>query len=367
VPTPTSGAALNPTPGAAGAPGRGLDPRDRRLIEVLRGVAPGTALRDGLDRIIAGRRGALIVLGWAPDVERLVTGGIALHEPFTPQLLAELAKMDGAIVLDDTARTIVHANAQLMPDAAVPTTETGTRHRTAERVSVQLDRTVLSLSASTRTVTVYSGRRRHLLEPAAAILERANQALAALARLRDRFDRLAEQLTAHELDGTVQLADACALVQLAERLLRLSEQLRAHVIELGVDGRLLDLQHHDIAAGVVLQRDLLVRDYAADEIDADDVVHALHDDDAAPASVDRVGHVLGHDPSRLAATVEPRGHRALRHLGLDPHTAAALIRRAGPLTAIAGRSVPDLVHAGLDRHTAERLRHALHGGGAAPR
>src|SRR5437764_11443760 len=116
------------------------------MIEALASVAPGRPLREGLDRILQASMGALIVVGDGPDVLAICSGGFLLDAEFTPQRLSELAKMDGAITLAPDASRIARANVHLLPNPNVPTTETGTRHRTAERVARSIDVPAISVS-----------------------------------------------------------------------------------------------------------------------------------------------------------------------------------------------------------------------------
>ena len=149
---------------------------DEQLIAILGAVAPGTELRDGLERILRGGTGALIVLGSDKSVEALCSGGFKIDIEFSATRLRELSKMDGAIVVDKDIARIVRANTQLVPDARIDTSESGTRHRTAERVHLQTGVPVISVSKSMQTIALYVGGRRHVVENSAAILSRANQA-----------------------------------------------------------------------------------------------------------------------------------------------------------------------------------------------
>src|SRR4051812_20793503 len=98
-------------------------------------VAPGTAMRDGLERILRGNTGALIVLGHDRSVDSISTGGFDLDVDFSATRLRELSKMDGALVVTSDLSKIIRASVQLVPDPTIETQETGTRHRTAERVA----------------------------------------------------------------------------------------------------------------------------------------------------------------------------------------------------------------------------------------
>jgi diadenylate cyclase len=234
---------------------------DDRLLEVLRQVAPGTALRPGLERILRANTGALIVLGSPPQVEALFTGGFQIDVPFTAQRLSELAKMDGALVLDETASRILWANVHLMPDPAIATVETGTRHRTAERVARQAGVPVISVSHSMHTITLYVEEWRHVLEDVGSVLSRANQAVATLQHYRARFDEASAALDARELHGRATLRDVLTLLGRAELVRRVARELEQHVAELGSEGRLLRLQLEEQSAGVDDEERLAVRDH----------------------------------------------------------------------------------------------------------
>jgi diadenylate cyclase len=234
---------------------------DDRVRDVLALVAPGTALRDGLERILRGRTGGLIVLGWDRSVEQLVNGGFALDVPFSATRLRELSKMDGAIVIDSERQAIVRAAVQLVPDSNLPTEETGTRHRTADRVSRQSRRPVISVSKSMNIIAIYVDGRRHVLEDSAQILSRANQALATLERYKARFDEVNGTLSSLEIENIVTVRDLSVTSQRLEMVRRLRREVEGLVVELGTEGRLLALQMNELVASVDRDRLMLVRDY----------------------------------------------------------------------------------------------------------
>src|SRR5213078_4363268 len=224
-------------------------------------VAPGTALRDGLERILRGNTGGIVVLGHDKAVESLCSGGFPMDVEFSATRLRELAKMDGAIVLDDTMTRIVRANVQLVPDPTIPTEESGTRHRTAERVARQTGYPVISVSQSMRIIGLYVAGRRYVLDDSAAILSRANQALATLERYKLRLDEVAGTLSALEIEDLVTVRDAVAVVQRLEMVRRIADEIAGYVVELGTDGRLRALQLEELMAGVESDRTLVIRDY----------------------------------------------------------------------------------------------------------
>src|SRR5690242_12079186 len=224
-------------------------------------IAPGTSLRDGLERILRGNTGALIVLGHDKLVESLCTGGFPLDVEFSATGMRELAKMDGAVVLDTDGSRIVRAATQLMPDPSIPTEESGTRHRTAQRVSSQTGFPVISVSQSMRVIGLYVDGRRYVLDNSAAILSRANQALATLERYKLRLDEVSGTLSALEIEDLVTVRDVASVAQRLEMVLRIAKEIEDYVLELGTDGRLLALQLDELVAGVDHERELVIRDY----------------------------------------------------------------------------------------------------------
>ncbi len=200
---------------------------DDLLRSTLAAVAPGGELRDGLERILRGRTGALIVLGFDQTVESICSGGFVLDVEFSATRLRELAKMDGAVVVDAGISRILRAAVQLLPDVTIETSESGTRHRTAERVAKQTGLPVVSVSASMRIIALYVGGQRHVIEDSTTILSRANQALATLERYKSRLDEVSGTLSALEIEDLVTVRDVSAVVQRLEMVRRISEEIEA--------------------------------------------------------------------------------------------------------------------------------------------
>ena len=303
---------------------------DELILSTLAAAAPGTELRDGLERILRGRTGALIVLGHDRVVESIATGGFTLDVEFSATRLRELAKMDGAIVCDRDATRIVRAAAQLLPDPSIETAESGTRHRTAERVAKQTGFPVISVSQSMRIVALYVGNRRHVLEDSGAILSRANQALATLERYKLRLDEVTGTLSALEIEDLVTVRDVAAVIQRLEMVGRISEEIDSYVVELGTDGRLLTLQLAELTGGLGNDRELVIRDYLEAAHNSGTVEQVLADlmeltstellDLAAGAKA--VGFTVGGDA--LDTAVSPRGYRLLTKV---PRLPGAIVER----------------------------------------
>jgi diadenylate cyclase len=331
-------------------------PTDRSSAEVklrqtLAAAAPGTQLRDALERILRGRTGALIVLGDDRSVEAICTGGFVLDVEFTATGLRELAKMDGAIVVDRDCTRIIRAATQLVPDPTIHTAESGTRHRTADRTATQTGVPVISVSQSMRIVAIYVDGLRYVLEDPSAILARANQALATLERYKLRLDEVAGTLTALEIEDLVTVRDVATVGQRQEMVARIAREIEGYVVELGSDGRLLALQLDELVAGVDIEAELLARDYAPTPVprrakaSATDLETELSNLDASSLlDLSRVAHAMGFPSSAdLDAAVSPRGYRLLARVPRLPATVVdRLVEHFGGLQKLLAAGIDDL-------------------------
>src|ERR671914_71530 len=232
-----------------------LDARQEpRLVKALEMVAPGTAVREGIDNIVHARTGGLIVIGDPDELAFLFSGGIKLDIDYSPAMMYQLAKMDGAIALNGTATKIAWANVQLMPDPTILSMETGTRHRTAERVSKQTDALVISISERRDVVSLYLEGIKYILQDIPTVLSKANQGLATLEKYRARLEQVSARLTELEIAGEATLHDALSTLQRAELVTRMGTEVERYIIELGTEGRLIEMQLEDTVVGVMAER-----------------------------------------------------------------------------------------------------------------
>ena len=231
------------------------------MRHALARVAPGTALRDGIDRVVRAKLGALLVLSDDADVLSICTGGFLVDAPYSPQRLSELAKMDGAIIVSSDGGRIARANVHLVPDPTVPTSETGTRHRTAERVARSLGVPVISASEEMGVINVYAGGGKRQLQEVGHLLDRANQALQTLERYKVRLDDALTNLTAAEVEDITTMRDVVSVVQRGEMVHRIADEIETMIIELGVDARLVRLQLDELYSEIDDELDLVVADY----------------------------------------------------------------------------------------------------------
>src|SRR5215203_5118283 len=300
------------------------------MLDSLRLVAPGTPLREGLDRILQAGMGGMIVVGDGPEVLHVCSGGFLLDAEFTPQRLSELAKMDGAIILASDTSRVARANVHLVPDPNIPTSETGTRHRTAERVGRQIDVPVITVSEDMSVVAVHRRGLKRTLEPIPRVLGRADRAVQILERYRVRLDAVSNSLSALEVEDLVTVRDVATVLQRAEMVRRIAQEIEGYVIELGADRR------------------LVAKDYFVDGPDWGlvDVMVKLADLDTESLLDLREVASLLHLPAdvSLDAPIQPRGFRLLHKIPRIPEIVADhVVERFSNLQKIMRAGVSDLV------------------------
>ncbi|MSO41157.1 MAG: DNA integrity scanning protein DisA [Solirubrobacterales bacterium] len=314
--------------------------QDPRLLRALDMAAPGSALREGIDNIVHSRTGGLIVIGDPDEVSFLFSGGIPLDMDYTPAMLYQMAKMDGAIALNGPATKIVCANVQLVPDPTIVSSETGTRHRTAERVSKQTDALVVAISQRRDVVSLYLGGMKYILQDIPAVLAKANQGLATLDKYRARLDAVAGRLTRLEFEGGCVLYDVLSVLQRAELVTRMGVEVERYIIELGTEGRLIEMQLEETIVGVAADKTALIRDYSVDDTEENlsttlaAIARLPHQD---LLDFGRLAELLGYDRkmNTLDFPVSPRGYRVLGRVPRLPKLVVQrVIREFGGLEEI---------------------------------
>ena len=313
---------------------------EESLIGALRMIAPGTVLREAIENIVHSRHGALLVFADEEQIAPLISGGINIDESVRPMILYELTKLDGAIILDPDGTHIMHANVQLMPDARIDSQETGTRHRTGERVAKQLGVLAVSISAARDVVTVYVGGVRYIMDPIRVILSKADQALLTLERFRTRLNQVSGALSMLEFRDAVTLYDVTSVLQRTEMVLTLAHLIERYVIELGTEGRLVQMQMEELLTNVREDRAAVLSDYLLDYTPARSEA-MLAQLASLPAedliSMDYLAAILGYPPDAnvLETHVSPRGCRLLRKIPrLSVEAIQNLTARFGTLQAI---------------------------------
>ncbi|MDY6052026.1 MAG: DNA integrity scanning diadenylate cyclase DisA [Rothia sp. (in: high G+C Gram-positive bacteria)] len=334
------------------------------LLKTIAQIAPGTELREGLERILRGRTGALIVLGSDKTVGQISSGGFVINTEFSATRVRELAKMDGAIVCDKDASTLLAAGVQLLPDPSIETNESGTRHRTAERVAQQTGFPVIAVSASMSLISVYTEGIRYTVEDTQSLMSRANQAIRTLDSYTERLEQVLHQLSYLELEAGVTLRDVASTLQRMEMVRRITVEAGHYVVELGSVGRLVALQLEELTtrnlpATWLVLRDYLPIDTMPEELQAAvDALTQLDDKEIVdPLTIARtVG--LGEE---LDAPLHPHGHRLLAGIKSMPGAVAdRLVDRFDGLQSLMAASLDDLrAVEGIGEQRARVIRESL--------
>ncbi len=320
---------------------------DNKLLQVLRQVAPGTQLREGLENILRAKTGALIVIGDNPEVTNIAEGGFAINADFSPAALYELAKMDGAIILTDDAKKIIAANTQLIPDLIIPSSETGIRHRTAERVAKQTGACVISISQRRSVITIYKGSLKYVLRDIGVILAKANQAIQTLEKYRSVLDQVVLELSNLEFQDAVTLYDVTKAIQRVEMVLRVEKEIAWYISELGIEGRLITMQMEELVANVATEGLLIIQDYATEPDKSAENIMEVISGWPAEDLLDMVliARALGYSGSQgiLDQNVTPRGYRVLRKIPRLPVPVIEnLVSAFGTLQNILNASIEQL-------------------------
>lgn len=334
------------------------------ILPALEKCAPGTELRQALDDIVSGRTGALLTIGDVEAIQRLANGGFRIDAPFSAPRLTELAKMDGAIIIDEAGERILWANVHLSPDPRLVTSETGTRHRTAERVARQTRALVISISQRRDVVALYARDVKWVLEEVRIILGKANQAIQTLQKYRNRMDQMNASLSTLEFEDIVTVTDIVQLAQRSEMVKRVGREVERYLLELGSEGRLVRMQLEELLAGAEETRVMLVRDYTASpsvareararlsELDPEELLDPL-----------MVAHAMGFEGSVavLDKPVHPRGYRVLRRIPRIPASVVEkLVARFGRLDAILAADIDSLDKVdGVGTRRAETIQSGL--------
>ena len=273
---------------------------ENRITNILKLIAPGTAIRDGLENILRAKTGALLLITDNNDViKEIVDGGFYINEEYTSSKLYELAKMDGAIVLSGDLKRILFANAQLIPSHEIPTLETGTRHRTAERTAKQTGELVISISQRRNIITVFKGNDRYILENTDKVLNKANQAIQTLERYKKVFDSKLNILNEYEFNDIVTLQNVIVALQRAEMVMKIVEEIEGNIYELGSDGRLVRMQLEELVGDLEKEELLIIKDYMVKnkkKIKAEDILKLLSELSYEELSKEsNIARILGYE------------------------------------------------------------------------
>lgn len=288
-----------------------MDIKEDELMNVLKIMAPGTQLRDGLENVLKAKTGGLIVIGNEDNILKIVDGGFYINAEYTPAYLYELAKMDGAIVISSDLKAILYANTQLIPDSSIQTFETGTRHRTADRVAKQTGSLVISISQRRNIITAYKGSLKYTLKDTSIILTKANQAIQTLEKYKLSLDEAITNLSSLEFEDLVTVYDVAVAVQRSEMVMRVVAEIERYICELGNEGRLISMQLDDIIDSVDEDCMLLIKDYIDPQKNYNDVIRCIKSSSQEDIlELNFICKAMGYFPDEMYDTmISPKGYR----------------------------------------------------------
>lgn len=294
--------------------------KDKELIGILKIMAPGTPLREGLENVLRAKTGGLIVLGDSEQILKLVDGGFAINSEYSPSYIYELAKMDGAIVISSDFKRILYANTQLVPDSSIPTFETGTRHRTADRVAKQTGSIVVAISQRRNIITIYKGSTKYILKDSSVILGKANQALQTLEKYVVVLDRVVSNLNMLEFQDIAALFDVLTAIQRTEMVMRIVAEIERYIYELGNEGRLISMQLNELVKFVEQDELFLIRDYCQHNLDYNEIYKQIQNLDSEQLlDLETLSKLLDYPGVPLVDTlISPRGYRMLNKIPRIP-------------------------------------------------
>ncbi len=289
---------------------------NKELKAILKVLGPGTPLREGVENILRAKTGGLLVIGDGEEILNTVDGGFNINSDYSPAYIYELAKMDGAIVISNDMKRILYANTQLIPDAAIPTYETGTRHRTAQRMAKQTGSLIIAISQRRNIITVYKGELKYVLRDSSVILGRANQALQTLDRYVSVLDRAINNLNLLEIQDLTTLFEVITAIQRTEMVMRIVSEIEGYIVELGNEGRLIFMQLNELVRNIEQDGLLLIRDYCKSNLDYNDIYLSLQRlSQEELLNLDTLAKILGYTGVPLIDTlISPRGYRLINKI-----------------------------------------------------
>lgn len=296
---------------------------NKSLLHTLKMISPGTPLRQGLENVLKAKTGGLIVIATNDEALKVVDGGFNINAEYSPSYLYELAKMDGAIVLSGDSKRILTANAQLIPDYSIPTSETGTRHRTAERVAIQTGAAVIAISQRRNVISVYRGDQKYVVEEISKIFTKANQALQTLEKYKAVLDQAVINLNALEFNDLVTIYDVALVIQKMEMVMRITSIIEKYVIELGIEGQLVSMQFEELMGTTKSDQKLIFKDYSSSDGDIKDFKMKIKDLSSEDLiDLVNIAKILGYSgfSENMDMPIRTRGYRILNKIHRLPTT-----------------------------------------------
>ena len=304
-------------------------PKKLTFLEVLGKLSPGKNLRTALDDILEGKTGALIVVD-CPNLKDLIDGGFRINCKFTSQKLAELCKMDGAIILSDDLKRILFANVLLVPNSNIPTNETGTRHKAAERTARQTGTIVIAVSERRNKITLFYEDKKYILENSEHLLRRATETLNILEKQKEIWDDNLKNLNILEITKLTSVGDICSVLQRIEVIIKMIETMKRYLTELGNQGVIIRMRVREMFKGIEVLEENILRDYSNKPQNIKKMFSTLSFDGVLDTeSLSRMLFEASPDTQ-----INPKGFRLLEKFNLTEREIKALIQHFDNLAGI---------------------------------
>jgi diadenylate cyclase len=304
--------------------------KENEITDILRAIAPGTLLRTAIEGVQKAKTGGLIVV-YNDFVQTIFEGGFKINARFTPQKIIELGKMDGAIIISEDLKKILHANVLLTPDNSIPSEETGTRHKAAERTAKQAETIVIAVSQRRDEIALFYRNLKYVIRDTNDILRRATTTLQMIEKHKDIFDRNKLELDKEELKKNPRLIKALLLIQRGRIILNTSDTLKSYLIELGTEGALVKARLKELLHKVEKEIDETVKDYSRFGLPkSKKILSVLNYDELI--DTENIKQCLGISEEIMI----PRGYRILEREGMSGEDAEILIKNFKNLHSILG-------------------------------
>jgi len=342
---------------------------NEELLEKIKLIAPGTMLRKAIDDIMRANTGALIVLIDDPDkYKNIIQGGFRLNINFEPEFLYELSKMDGAIVVSSDISKIYYANVHLVPDPSIPTTETGMRHRTAERFAKQTGDVVITVSRRRKTITLFYKNYKYVVNDITLVLSKVSQAINTLEKYRKNFDKLLSELDIIELENRTTLYDVVKVLEKGIMVMKISYEIKPYLTELGEEARLAKMQVNELTEDIDDLLELIIMDYYNYEEEKEDDPKIILENLVKSPTVDsiKIARSLGYSVQTSSQiediTVKSKGFRILKYIAKIPMSISRkVIDNFKNIVAISQASIEDLKSVeGIGNKRAKSIVDSIH-------
>jgi len=298
-------------------------------LDILRKLSSGTELREGIDNVVSGGMGGLIVV-YNLRAEGVFQGGFSIDCKFSSKRLFELSKMDGAIILSEDFSKILYANTLLVPDSNLTSFETGVRHQVAERTAKQINGLIIAVSERRGEITIYYGNSKYVLQPTEVLIRRATETLQILEKQREVFNEILINLNVLELTNLVSIVDVCRVLQRIEMIKRMSGIINEYILELGKDGVILRMRMREIIRGIEKEGIFIIKDYFKNILETREFFSNLNFEEILDA--ENIAESLFHES--LDKSIIPKGYRILNKTNLNNENIENLIRGFGNLDGI---------------------------------